>query len=242
MAFSKRNLLVLFTILGVGIVGVLGAWWWLSSKDRPAPNLPISDSEQTGFTFFNIGQRTILTKALRDALQEKLGPDAIETKTTIDLILPAEAEAVFQNHFQEVFSANRSLNHLYEERVEHDTTRLIYRYARKANIPIDYIQLLFDNHSKSPLFFSMMSKTDGGTTIKELSNKYGPPGVIDGGPQTGKTFFWKKDANILIATLTQNRIGMPEHYLGFYFMENIRALIDLESQQRKKHRGLGDAF
>jgi hypothetical protein len=224
----------------------VGAWimwlWHVSSSNQLKSNFSISDTDKTGFSFFHVGRDTKLTKELRKELQEKLGADAIETKTIIDLIIPARAEKTFITHFPEITMLNKALNYLPEERVEHDTTRLIFRYARKKGLPLDDVRLLFDNKAQLPLFFSIKAKSDGTELIKKLRTKYGPPQVIAGHLQNGKTLFWKQDNDFLVTTFTQNRIGAPEYYLGFYFIKNINALIDLERQQREENKGAGPAF
>jgi hypothetical protein len=240
---TLKKIGVMISIIAIISVSALLIWLWVShSSNRSKSNFSISNTSKAGFTFFQLHRDTKLTKSVREELKERLGADAIETKTIIDLIIPARAEDIFKTYFPELTELNKALNYLPEERVEHDTTRLIFRYARKKGLPFDNVRLLFDNKTQLPLFFSIKAKSDGTELIKKLQTKYGPSQDIDWKLQAGKTLFWKQDDNLLLATLTQNRIGAPEHYLGFYFINNINALINLESQQRKIKKGTGAAF
>ena len=241
MILKKIGVLVSLIILMT-----MGAWliwrWHARSVDQSTSHFSISNKNQSGFTFFDLDRNTPLTKTIREELGKKLGSDALETKTTIDLIFPSRAHAIFQAHLPEVIALNKALNPLPEERFEHDTTRLVFRYARKRGLPFDKVHLLFDNSSKLPLFFSIRAKGDGTELIDKLKIKYGEPKEINWQSKAGKTFYWKQENDLLVVTLTQNRIGSPEHYLGFYFIPNIDRLIELERQQRNPKKGTEAVF
>lgn len=241
MTYKKIG--VLISIVALIIIGAGFLLFWRSHPSGPSVSRTTTiPSVKSGFTFFHLHRDTQLSEKLRDDLRGKLGSEAIETKTIIDFIVPARANDIFTRHFPELIALHQSLNYLPEERVEHDTTQLIYRYARKKGLPFDNVRLLFDNSTRRPLFFSIRSKDPGGELVNTLETKYGPSQKIDWPLGGGKTFYWKQDKDLLLATFTQSRIGAPEHYLGFYFTHNIEALSDRELQTRQSKKETGTAF
>lgn len=241
MTYKKIGALI--SIVAFISVSAWLLWLWRSHQAEPLnAHFSVTNDINSGFTFFHLHRNTQLTEMIREELREKLGSGAIEKKTIIDLIFPALAKEIFNTHFPELTALNESLNYLPEERVEHDTIQLTFRYARKKGLPFDKVRLLFDNRSQLPLFFSVTAEGDGTDLLKKLEAKYGPPRKIDWQSNSGVTMCWKQEKDLLVATFTQNRIGAPEHYLGFYFINNIQMLINMERQDRNRKKTTGAAF
>lgn len=192
----------------------------------------IPENPTDTFTFFNIGPRTRLTKAVRDQLESLLGKYGVETKTTIDLTLPGVGK--FPETFPRLQALHQLLNYLPRQRVEHDTLQLTYRYAREKNVPFDRIRLVFSEQRLTPLFFSLYSKRDGAEFIETIQNKYGPPQIIgrESGPE--QTLFWRKKDALLIISIVKNRSGYNEYNFGIYYLDNLTALADAEKKAREQ--------
>ena len=103
------------------------------------------------FTFFNLSKQSILSKSVRSDLNQKLGRDATEYRSIIDLDI--NYYGFLQKYFPSLYELNQNLNSPAGERIEHNTVKLMYRYARKENIPFDYVELVFSNYSQHPLLF-----------------------------------------------------------------------------------------
>jgi len=108
-----------------------------------------SRSQTDGITFFDVGANTVFSNALRDRLRKNLGPDAIAYRNTIDLEF--NTKGFLQRQFPILHDLNQRLNTPAGERVEHDTVKLMYRYAVKENLPFSYVELVFSNNSGKPL-------------------------------------------------------------------------------------------
>jgi len=126
--------------------------------DRPTPR-PGPES----FTFFDIGRNSMFSDRIRVGLTDRLGNDAIERRSIVDLEI--NYKGFLRDHLPELDALNRQLNHPPGERVEHDVIRLMYRYARTRNSPFDYVELVFDGQSHRPLVFLMRFKVDEAGTV-----------------------------------------------------------------------------
>ena len=132
---TRRRFLRLF-LSGLAAVMLLSC-----STDEQSPDYSRSQTE--GITFFDVGAETVFSDALRDRLRKSLGPDAIAYRSTIDLEF--NARGFLQREFPILHDLNQRLNTPAGERVEHDTVKLMYRYAVKENLPFSYVELVFSN-------------------------------------------------------------------------------------------------
>ena len=194
---------------------------------KPAPKTP-SDS----FTFFDLGKQSKLSKSVRNDLNQKLGRDAIEYRSIIDLDI--NFYGFLQKYFPSLYELNQNLNFPPGERIEHNTVKLMYRYTRKKNIPFDYVELLFSNYSKQPLVFRINFQKDEANIIETLKTKYGLPRHIDWKDKNGESMYWEKNNDIFIVSLVPDQFGNPEYQIRIYFVENIKALITTEKAEKEK--------
>lgn len=238
MSLIKNRMFQFVAALAVCVIAIL-LFLWLSADTPPkvTGETPVSFSVSSpeSFTFFDLNAGTRFTDALRGALKGKLGDDAYETKTVIDLEL--HDKGFLAANFPDLDALNRELNYLPRERVEHDTLQLTYRYARNQNTPFEFVRIMFSGASGAPLYIKIQTKQGGGGVLDSIREKYGPPAETrqwaDG---NGKSLFWEKHGDLLIISETQSRSGVPQYYFGFYFVNNLRTLLEKEQAVRLQRR------
>jgi len=197
-----------------------------SAEKQPA-QVP-SDS----FTFFDLGGQSTLSKSVRNDLKQRLGRHAIEHRSIIDLDI--NFYGFLRKYFPSLYELNQNLNSPPGERIEHNTVKLMYRYARKENIPFDYVELVFSNYSQHPLLFRINFQKDEANIIETLKTKYGEPLLIDWKDKNGRSMYWEKNDDLLIVSLVPDQFGNPEYQIRIYFVENIKALLATESAEKQK--------
>jgi hypothetical protein len=183
------------------------------------------------FTFFDIGRHSRFSESLRKDLSQKLGNDAVERCSIVDL--ESNYRGFLAAHLPELDALNRRLNHPPGERVEHDVTKLMYRYARKKDVPFDYVELIFDGRSQTPLVFRIRFKKDETGLIDALHAKHGPPQAIPWEGESGHSLVWRKENDVLMASLAPDAFGGLDHHICIYFAENLKRWADVE-QMRKE--------
>jgi len=194
--------------------------------ERSAPAGPES------FVFFDVGRNSRFSELARKDLSQKLGNDAIERRSIIDLEGPYKG--FLAAHLPELEVLNRRLNHPPGERVEHDVIRLMYRYARQKNAPFDYVELIFDGQSRTPLVFRIRFKADEAGLIESLRAKHGPPQTIDWGVENGQSLVWRKEQDVLMVSLAPDSFGGINHRVTIYFTENLNRWVESEQTLKDK--------
>jgi len=193
--------------------------------------------DTASFTFFELGRATQLTPGVRDDLSSKLGPDAIAGRNILDLEI--NYSGFLKEYFPQLEALNQKLNSPTGERVEHNTVKLMYRYAQKKNVPFNLVELVFSNYTKMPLLFKISFKADEANTVETLRGKYGPPQVIDWKQENGRSIFWQKDGDFLIISNIPDQFGNIDHQIVIYYVDNLKQLIETErkeKEQREKQR------
>ena len=112
----------------------------------------------------------------------------------------------------------------------------MFRYARKENLPFDYVEFLFSNYSQLPLLFRINFQKDEANIVQTLNSKYGDPRPIDWKNKNGQSMYWDKDNDILIVSLVPDQFGNPEYQIRIFFVENIKALLATESAEKEKQK------
>jgi len=189
------------------------------------------------FTFFDLGMRSTLSKSVRNDLRQRLGRHAIEHRSIIDLDI--NFYGFLKKYFPSLYELNQNLNSPPGERIEHNTVKLMYRYARKANIPFDYVELVFSNYSQHPLLFRINFQKDEANIIETLKTKYGEPLRIDWKDKNGQSMYWEKNNDVLIVSLVPDQFGHPQYQIRIYFVENIKTLLAAESAEKEKSGSQG---
>lgn len=185
------------------------------------------------FTFFHIGRNTVYSGSLRKNLQNQLGSDAISGRSEINLEI--NFRRFLERNFPDVAELNRRLNEPQGERVEHDVVKLMYRYAYKKNMPFDYVEILFSGFNNRPLLIRAEFKEEAGI-LETLKQKYGQPAVADREKESGKSFYWEKEEDVMVYSWVPDRFGNPEYRVVIYFVENIQNLLKREAAQDEKKK------
>ena len=161
-----------------GLVFSLALLFFFScdEKKEPAEN-QAAQVPSDSFTFFDLGGQSALSKSVRNDLNQRLGRHAIEHRSIIDLDI--NFYGFLKKYFPPLYELNQNLNSPPGERIEHNTVKLMYRYARKENVPFDYVELVFSNYSQHPLLFRINFQKDEANIIETLKTKYGEPRLID---------------------------------------------------------------
>lgn len=184
------------------------------------------------FTFFDIGATSKYSDATRRSLESKLGNDAISHRNMIKLEI--NGAGLLKRHFPELDDLNRRLNSRIGDRIDHDTVKLMYRYARKRDVPFDFVEIQFSDHSGHPLTIDIRFGEDRLGTIRRLREKYGPPNQLEAEQQSGKILFWRKGPDYLLVNMKPDQFGDVEHRIVIYFTENLRDLIRAEQADRQR--------
>ena len=200
-------------------------------KKEPARD-PGVQAQSDSFTFFDLGKNSRLSKSIRNDLRQRLGRDAIEGRGIIDLEI--NYSGFLDQYFSSLNELNRQLNTPPGERIEHNIVKLMYRYARKKNLPFDYVELLFSNYSQHPLLFRINFKKDEANIVQALKSKYDDPRLIDWKNKGGQSMYWDKNNDILVVSLVPDQFGNPEYQISIFFVENIKALLKTESAEKEK--------
>jgi len=182
------------------------------------------------FSFFDVGVNTPFSESLRNALHDILGDDAISTRNTINLQI--NTDGFLSRHYPGLKDLNASLNTPAKERVEHDTTKLTYRYAVEKELPFEFVELLFSNQSRMPLVIRVFFKKDRLDILTSLKKKYGAPTEIPWKRKNGKSLVWEKNGDMLFYSYVPNQFGVPEFQVTIYFVRHLQAM--LEREQKKK--------
>ncbi len=189
-------------------------------------------TDTASFTFLDLGQTTKLTQGIRDDLRNKLGPDAIAGRNILDLEI--NYREFLKEYFPQLEALNQKLNSPTGERVEHNTVKLMYRYAQKKNVLFNRVELVFSDYTKTPLLFKINFKADDANTVETLREKYGPPEVIDWKQENGKSMFWKKDGDFLIVSNIPDQFGNIDHQIVIYYVGNLKQLIETERKEKEQ--------
>ena len=216
-------------ILSIVLISILMS---CSDSQENAESGP-AETNKESFTFFDLGINTPLSKRVREELGNKLGRDAIEQKSIMDLEI--NYKGFLNNYFPSLNELNQRLNFPPGERVEHNTVKLMYRYALKKNVSFDYVELVFSNYTKIPLLFKINFQGDEAGIIKTLESKYGQPQVVTRKEENGgKSMYWMKNADFLIASQVPDQFGHPKYQIVIYFVKNLEQLIATEKNEHQE--------
>ena len=205
----------------------------LSCCEKQEPAKTAAESAISGsFTFFDLGTHTQLNRQVRKDLKKKLGRDAIENRSIINLEI--NFRGFLKKYFPNLDNLNQRLNYPPGERVEHKTVKLMYRWAQKQNVPFEYVELVFSDYTKRPLLFKIIFRKDEAGIVETLKTKYGRPQLIDWNEENGNSMFWQKNMDHLIVSLVPDQFGNPEYQIVIYYLDNLNQLIAAEKEERDK--------
>jgi len=232
MQFLKDRKIQLTGAAALVLVAAAIGYFSLRNNESKVPYEDSSPRQLQGFTFFDIDKNSTYSEGLRSRLKERLGPGVREDMGLIDLRV--NDLGFFKAHFPDLFRLHMQLNDEKGARIEHNIVKLTYRNARQKNLPFFYVELIFSNYSKNPLFFRIKSKKEGADIVDTIKEKYGEAAVIDPSGDNGRLLSWKKDRDHLILYITQDRFGDPEFHIMIYYVENIASFMAVEAKERKQ--------
>jgi len=215
----------LFSLLSISILISCG------DNRESAESVPAAVKPES-FTFFELGTNTKLTEHIRKDLGKKLGRDAIERRSILDL--NTNYAGFIKKYLPKINELNQKINFPPGERVEHNTVKLMYRYAQRKNAPFEYVELVFSEYTKTPLLFKINFQIDETGIVETLKTKYGPPQVIDWKEENGKSMVWRKNMDLLLVSLVPDQFGHHGYQIVIYFVQNFKQLIEIEKNKLKK--------
>jgi len=202
-------------------------------KQEPDPPRPAPEHSDS-FTFFDIGKNTIITGKVREDLNKILGDDSIEPRNTIDLEI--NYEGFLKEYFADLDELNKKLNSPLGERVEHNTVKLMYRYMQNKNVSFEYVELVYSEYTRRPVLIKIHFKRNGLNPIETLKQKYGAPESINWGGEVSKSFYWKKNNELLILSIVPDRFGKPRYQIIIYFKNALEKLLKDEQKENENAR------
>ena len=222
-----RRRLLYILVLALALLLLSGC----GDKKEPATDRNVQGQSES-FTFFELGRGSRFSDSVRKNLNRQLGNDAIAKRSLLDLEI--NYYGFLQEYFPALNTLNIQLNPPTRARVDHNILKLMYRYARKKNLPFDYVELIFSNYSQLPLVFKINFKEDEANVVKTLKTKYGEPQLIDWKNKSGQSMFWQKNNDVLIVSLVPDQFGNPEYQIRIFFVENIQALLEKEAAEKEQ--------
>ncbi len=232
MPISKRNK----WIAGISVVFLLavlaGVYEVKIHRLSSAINNQIASELPESFTFFDLGSNTRFSGAIRSDLNERLGSDAIAYRGQIDLSV--NSPEFLSKYFPELHALNLALNYPPRERIEHNTIKLMYRYARKVGVPFTYVEMVFSGYSQRPLYFSITVSHDGANIIDALQQKYGVPEELQDLKSPFKASFWRKNNDLLLVSIKSDRYGNPEYHIMIYYVNSLQELLNIEKEEARQ--------
>jgi len=212
-------------------------------SDPQAPEPPPGKSE--GFSFFELTAESRLTSELRKELEKKLGSDAVSRKSPLNLEIAPKT--FLQEHFPQIHALNQRLNYSPRERIEHNVTKLMYRYPGKKQVPFSFVELIFSNYTGKPMVFHTSAKQEGAIVIQTLEEKYGEPRVAQWDEGRQRALYWRKEGELMVVYALRDRFGNPEYQVQLLFFEAIEELLrteekEREAREREKKEAVRDAF
>ncbi len=232
MPISKRNKWIA-GIIAFLFLAVLGGVYMGIKHQQPSSLMnQIAKELPESFTFFDLGSNTRFSSTVRDALSDRLGSEAIAYRGQIDLTV--NSPEFLQTFFPELHALNLQLNYPPRERIEHNTIKLMYRYARKTGVPFTYVEMVFSGYSQRPLYLSIIVSHDGENVIDALHQKYGPPEEIQGLKSPLKAGFWRKNNDLLLVSVKSDRYGNPEYHIMIYYVNSLEELVNIEKEEARQ--------
>ena len=187
-----------------------------------------------GFSFFDLGADSRYSKMVRRTLGKKLGSDAVSHRNVLDLTI--YSDAFFKKYFPQLWRLNLQLNWPEGQRIEHNTTELMYRYARLKETPFTKVTLFFSDDTGKPLFFRISAGPDADAVVETIKKKYGSPEQFEWQNKDGRTFFWKDGKDFFIVSSTKDRQGNPEYLFCIYYVNNLEEMLAAERARQRSEK------
>jgi len=123
---------------------------------------------------------------------------------------------------------NRRLNSSAGIRVDHNITRLTWRYIPEDSEPFEFAELLFSNYTGKPLLVHIRLRTGQEQAVPDLKKKYGPPRRINWGREIEYSLVWEKHRDVLVFSAVANQFEKPEYEITLYYVNNLEEFLSRE--------------
>ena len=214
----------------LGLILLFSLWAFACSSEEKIETQ--QQKSPGGFTFFDVHHDTIYTDSLRDRLVDTLSSDAVEYRSVIDL--EVVYEGFLQQFFPRIEQLNQRLNNPPGERVEYPTIKLMYRWAARKNLPFSYIELLFSQDTRKPLYVKIESISDISDIVASLSEKYGQPTTAQLEERRGELRYWEKNRDVFLVARLLRRNERPLYRMMIYYADNLEEFIRLQEKMRQE--------
>ena len=240
MPASNHRKVLIGSLLAAALILVLTLVLALTRTQRDIPRSAAAPTESggRGFNFFAVHADAVLSRSLRQTLEDQLGQDAISHRGPIDLIV---IDPIFtQTTFPEIHRYHMALNPAFGGRREHAVTTLTYRRAPQKGVPFRFIKLVFAQDTGNPLYIVIEPSDDDPQIFDTLHAKHGPPTTANTSREGDAALIWRQPDEILTGVTIRRRGGRIDRQLRFYFMANIRELVEQEREAAEKQRRQAD--
>ncbi|TWI75542.1 hypothetical protein LZ24_00589 [Desulfobotulus alkaliphilus] len=211
---------VLFFFIVLVIICIFFLMFFLNQKSVKLPRNAEQKSSES-FTFFDVGENTVLTKAKLKDLRRILGQHRLENLT------PVYLDFVHRGWLAKYFPDLEAFDIVFEkprlrDPIASNTIKLHYRYAHQKNIPFRDIRFVFSRYTNKPLLLFLRLPGDGNIVINNLKNTHGMPQTIENVkiPGPGPVYFWERGEDLLVTSVLSDRYGKPETHIFIFYGKN----------------------
>ena len=234
MVDSKRNfILKIATVATVlFILGVLLLLWINAGKSTvpPSPKKSADVFPET-FSFYHLSANTRLSDSFTQKFEKMLGTHAITRKTTLELGI--RKNTILSTRFPSLHQLDQKLNGKSNERVEHDTILLTFRYPPEETKFFQYVKLWFSNHNSKPLMVEIKTDKDGRFLVDNIKKKYGSGENVDLKSDVEDLSYWEQEHDYLMVNTAPDRYGNDTFTIKIYYANNLEALFSKEQANQK---------
>jgi hypothetical protein len=215
---------IIFFFILICLIGTAFLLIFLNQSNIRLPR-NAEQKKSESFTFFSVGENTILTKSKLRELSKILGQHRLENLTPVymDFVHRGWLASRFPDLKEAgyFFNKNRLINP-----ISGRTLKLDYRYAHHYNVPFSDIRFVFCDYTKKPLFLNLRLSGDGKGIVNTLKESYGDPQMIEDQRLFQPSYFWEDSKALLVTAILANRYGKAETHIIIVYKENLASFMD----------------
>lgn len=214
---KKYRIIIFFTFVFVVIISFILTF---TNKSNIQLSKTAHESPSESFSFFSVGENTILTRSKLEKLRKILGQERLENITPV--FLDFIHEGWLPSHFQAMKDKDAffTKKHLIQP-IASNTLKLYYRYARQYNVPFSDILFIFSAYDKKPLFLKLKLPGNAEIIKESLQRNHGNPESIQKDTTEGSFYLWQHQNDFLLTATLSDRFGKPETHIFIAYMDNL---------------------
>lgn len=219
---SKKHRILIFVIL----VLTIKITFLFIFLNKPGIRLSWTADEKPSesFTFFSVGENTVLTKSRLGKMRKLLGQERLENITPV--FLDFVHKGFLASHVQEMQEKDIFFNdQSFIPAIASRTIKLHYRYAQHYNVPFHEIVFIFSAYDKKPLFLKLRRSGDGSVIIPSLEKNHGKAETTRAKTMDGTLYLWRHKKDFLAAAVLPDRHGKPETHIWITYMDNLETFM-----------------